>query len=240
MKNLINYYYNLNIINIHQRERNYYFKINEELYSFVECNECDKIEEIFQLSKYLEQFKIFEQLLLNVNNQVVTDVNGKKYILIKNIKIDNNININKIIEINNIRIPSTKLKMSDWEELWSKKMDYFEYQISQIGKKYPLIRESFNYYLGLAELAISIINNIPKKDLYLCLSHRRIEDIYNPLNLIVDYRVRDVSEYFKKNFFENKDIVEELNLFLFNNNLSVNEKQVFFVRMLFPTYYFDI
>ena len=240
MKNLINYYYNLNIINIHQRERNYYFKINEELYSFVECNECDKIEEIFQLSKYLEQFKIFEQLLLNVNNQVVTDVNGKKYILIKNIKIDNNININKIIEINNIRIPSTKLKMSDWEELWSKKMDYFEYQISQIGKKYPLIRESFNYYLGLAELAISIINNIPKKDLYLCLSHRRIEDIYNPLNLIVDYRVRDVSEYFKKNFFENKDIVEELNLFLFNNNLSVNELLCFLARMLFPTYYFDI
>ena len=240
MKNLINYYYNLNIINIHQREKNYYFKINDEIYSFVECIDCNNIEEIYELSKYLEQFGIFEQLLLNVNKQVITDVNEKKYILIKKVKMDNDITFNKIININNIKVPLTKLKMLDWEELWSKKIDYFEYQISQIGKKYPLIRESFNYYLGLAELAISIINNIPKNELYLCLSHRRIEDIYNPLNLIIDYRVRDVSEYFKKKFFENKDIIEELNLFLFNNNLTINEKQLFLARMLFPTYYFDI
>lgn len=239
MKDLINYYYNLNIINIHQREKNYYFKINNELYSFVECNEYDKIKKIYELSKYLEQFGIFEQLILNIDNQIITEYNEKKYVLIKKIKINNDITFNKIIEINNIKIPTIKLKVLDWEELWSKKMDYFEYQISQIGKKYPLIRESFNYYLGLAELAISIINNIPKKDLYLCLSHRRIDDIYNPLNLVIDYRVRDVSEYFKKKFFENKDIIEELNLFLFNNNLTINEKQLFFVRMLFPTYYFD-
>lgn len=239
MKNLINYYYKLNILNIHQRERNYYFKINDELYCFVEYNECEKINEIYELSKYLEQFGIFGQLILNINNQIITEYNEKKYVLIKNIKIDTDITFNKIIEINNIRISTNKLKVLNWDELWSKKIDYFEYQISQIGKKYPLIRESFNYYLGLAELAISIISNVQKKDLYLCLSHRRIDDIYNPLNLIIDYRVRDVSEYFKKNFFENKDIIEELNLFLFNNNLTINEKQLFFVRMLFPTYYFD-
>ena len=170
---------------------------------------------------------------------MITVINEKKYILIKNNKIDDSITLNKIIDINNIKAQFINLKMPEWEELWCKKMDYFEYQISQIGKKYPLIRESFNYYLGLTELAISVLNNIPKKDLYFCLSHKRIEDIYNPLNLIIDYRVRDISEYFKKNFFNNKDIIEELNLFLFNNNLTNNEKKLFFVRMLFPSYYFD-
>ncbi len=239
MKNLINYYYNLNIVNIHQRDKNYYFKINDEVYSFIECNECNNIEEIYKLSKYLEQYSIFKQILLNINSQVITVINEKKYILIKNNKIDDSITLNKIIDINNIKAQFINLKMPEWEELWCKKMDYFEYQISQIGKKYPLIRESFNYYLGLTELAISVLNNIPKKDLYFCLSHKRIEDIYNPLNLIIDYRVRDISEYFKKNFFNNKDIIEELNLFLFNNNLTNNEKKLFFVRMLFPSYYFD-
>ena len=91
MKNLINYYYNLNIINIHQREKNYYFKINDEIYSFVECIDCNNIEEIYELSKYLEQFGIFEQLLLNVNKQIITDVNEKKSIVIRNVKMNNDI-----------------------------------------------------------------------------------------------------------------------------------------------------
>ena len=125
MKDLINYYYNLNIINIHQREKNYYFKINNELYSFVECNEYDKIKKIYELSKYLEQFGIFEQLILNIDNQIITEYNEKKYVLIKNIKIDNEITFNKIIEINNIKIPTIKLRVLDWGELWSEKMDYF-------------------------------------------------------------------------------------------------------------------
>ena len=28
MKNVLNYYYNLNIENIHQKNKNYYFKVN--------------------------------------------------------------------------------------------------------------------------------------------------------------------------------------------------------------------
>lgn len=35
--------------------------------------------------------------------------------------------------------------------MWVQKIDYFEYQVSQMGKKYPVIRESSIYYVGLAE-----------------------------------------------------------------------------------------
>ena len=241
MKNFINYYYNLNIFNIHQRGKDYYFKINEDIYSFVLIKDIGEMDDIFKLNQYLNQSNnFFHKIILNNDNQIITKINGKNYVLLKLGSIVNDIEIDKIIEINNINVSFNKLHRTNWEEMWVKKLDYFEYQISQIGKKYPLIRESFNYYLGLGELAISIFNNTKKNFLYLSLSHKRINELYNPLNLIIDFRIRDIAEYFKFKFFENKFDETELNLFLFNNNLTDNEKSIFFARMLFPTYYFDL
>ena len=46
----------------------------------------------------------------------------------------------------------------------------------------------------------------------LSITHRRIGvnstmfDLYNPLNLIIDYKVRDVSEYLKDAFFNNVNV----------------------------------
>lgn len=241
MKNFINYYYNLNIFNIHQRGKDYYFKINDEIYSFVMIVDISELNDIFKLSEYLNKNdNSFHKIIININNQIITKINEKNYILLKLGNVTKEIEINKIIEINNINVPFDKLRRTNWEEMWIAKLDYFEYQISQIGKKYPLIRESFNYYLGLSELAISIFNNTTKNSLYLSLSHKRINDLYNPLNLIIDFRVRDIAEYFKLRFFENKFDETELNLFLFNNNLTNSEKVIFLARMLFPTYYFDL
>ena len=241
MKNFINYYYNMNIPNIHQKGKNYYFKVNDDIYSFIVCYENKDLNDIYQLNNYLNQLKIkFHQIIININNEIITKINDNNYILLKLSKTEKNINLNEIININNINVPLNKLRRTNWSEMWSEKLDYFEYQISQIGKKYPLIRESFNYYLGLGELAISIVNNTEKDKLYLSLSHRRINDLYNPLNLIIDFRIRDVCEYFKLKFFENNDIIAELDSFLFNNNLTNNEKKLFIARMLFPTYYFDM
>ena len=241
MKNFINYYYNLNIFNIHQRGKDYYFKINDEIYSFVMIVDISELNDIFKLSEYLNKNdNSFHKIIININNQIITKINEKNYILLKLGNVTKEIEINKIIEINNINVPFDKLSRTNWEEMWIAKLDYFEYQISQIGKKYPLIRESFNYYLGLSELAISIFNNTTKNSLYLSLSHKRINDLYNPLNLIIDFRVRDIAEYFKLRFFENKFDETELNLFLFNNNLTNSEKVIFLARMLFPTYYFDL
>ena len=241
MKNFINYYYNLNIFNIHQRGKDYYFKINDEIYSLVMITDISELNDIFKLSEYLNQNdNSFHKIIVNINNQIITKINEKNYILLKLGNITKEVEINKIIEINNINVPLDKLRRTNWEEMWIAKLDYFEYQISQIGKKYPLIRESFNYYLGLGELAISIFNNTTKNSLYLSLSHKRINNLYNPLNLIIDFRTRDIAEYFKFRFFENKFDETELNLFLFNNNLTNSEKSIFLARMLFPTYYFDL
>ena len=66
------------------------------------------------------------------------------------------------------------------------------------------------------------------------------KEFYNPLNLIVDYRIRDLAEYIKSCFFKNKmDILEIINYFK-RIKLSSSDYVYFYIRMLFPSYYFDL
>lgn len=246
MKNTINYYYNLNINTIHQKEKNYYFKVDNKNYLLLKCSNIEELDDIYRLNMYFSQILPFHRIVLNVNNEVITKINDSNYLLLELFSNNNKINLNNIIELSNIRIPFSvdKLKRNDWYNLWIKKVDYFEYQLSQIGKKYPFIRESFNYYIGLAENAIILVNNIDFNNIPLGLSHRRITNmsfnLYNPLNIVIDARIRDVCEYFKFCFFNNIDISMELELFLSYNSFNIDEAKLFLARMFFPTYYFDL
>ena len=246
MKNTINYYYNLNINTIHQKEKNYYFKVDNKNYLLLKCTNIEEPDDIYRLNIYLSQILPVHRIVLNANNEAITKINDSNYLLLELFSNNNKINLNNIIELSNIRIPFSvdKLRRNDWYNLWIKKIDYFEYQLSQIGKKYPLIRESFNYYIGLAENAIILVNNIDFNNIPLGLSHRRITNmsfnLYNPLNIVIDARIRDVCEYFKFCFFNNIDISMELELFLSYNSFNIDEAKLFLARMFFPTYYFDL
>ena len=103
--------------------------------------------------------------------------------------------------------------------------------------------ESSNYFFGLTEMAIALLNN--RLDVqYLSICHKRINkdtnlfQFYNPLNFVVDTRVRDVAEYFKH--FDNKEIMNEIYNYIKNNNLSKEELILFFIRLIYPTYYYDL
>lgn len=245
MKNNINYYYSLSVKVIHQKNNNYYFSVDNNNYILLKWESVNNLENIYKLNDYLIKILPIHKIILNKENKIVTKINNNNYILLQ-LYENKIISINDIIEINNVNLllDFSSLKLDDWYLLWSNKIDYFEYQISQIGKKYSIIRESFNYYVGLAENAIILANEVDRKNVPLGLCHRRISnysfDLYNPLNMIVDVRIRDVCEYFKYCFFNNIDIEKELEMFLNYNRLDMNESKLFLARMLFPTYYFDI
>ena len=165
--------------------------------------------------------------------------------------VDNNLNFYNsrnnyhMYNRNNIKPKKNTWSSINWADLWSAKTDYLEYQISQIGLKHSEIKDSFSYYIGLSEtsiqLASTVQTNIPKT-----ISHKRINhddtyfELYNPLNIIIDSRVRDAAEYFKDSFFNNYDINNEINHFITNTNLSKEEHILFLARMIYPTYYFDL
>lgn len=249
MKNAINYYYHLQPFSIHQVGKIYYFMANDKQYVFLPFNNEQEITVIYELANSLiKQGLPIHQIIMNVNNQMLTKMNEDLYVLM-NIYVDKtNVSINDIITLNSFYYDSnqSRLHQNDWYTLWTEKVDYFEYQVSQMGHKYALLLDSFSYYVGLAENAISLVNMTSKEQLYLTLGHRRITcmdtyyRLYNPLNLIIDIRVRDACDYFKSCFFNNEDIVSQVEQYIYNSHLSTNEACYFMARMLFPTYYFDM
>lgn len=251
MKNAINYYYNLNPTEIHQSNKIYKFHILNSYYVLCPCNRSkEEIKEIFELHKQLLIGGYYcHQIILNINNEIETIVNGIRYILLKNYIEKANVSLNDILKVNNIYINHNiykHIQRVDWYNMWIEKTDYIEYQISQFGKKYPLIRESSDYYIGLAENCISLLANLNLKNSIITISHNRINsqsslfELYNPLNFILDHRIRDISEYIKFEIINKKNIYNILQSYIYNSNLNEEELELLFVRILYPSYYFDI
>lgn len=246
MKNTLNYYYGIDALNIHQKDTTFYFKYKNKEYIFVECN-IQNINDIYSLSLQLNQMGIpSHKIIKNNSDQITTNINNINYVLMEIYTNKEKIKLVDIINFNNLTyFDNENLKIDSWYNLWTAKVDYIEYQINQIGKKYPLIRKSLSYYIGLSENAITLVKNVSFENIY-SLSHRRInhidtiQELYNPLNFIVDLRIRDICEYFKNAYFHNQEIEKELFVFLDSNVFNYEESCCFLARMLFPTYYFDI
>jgi hypothetical protein len=247
MKNAISYYYNITANVIHQTGKTFKFTNNGENYILTTC-EREDIDDIYELSyNLIKQGVLCHQIILNNSNSIITNINNLPYILMKVLVNNDKITLNDIINFNNtiITVKLDNLRRDNWFNLWCNKVDYFEYQVNQMGKKYPIIRESFSYYIGLAEIGISLFKNTNKSE-KLSLSHRRIlygqslTELYNPINLIIDLRIRDACEYFKSCFFNNIDVEPIISNYLYTSNLDETEKILFLSRMLYPSYYFDV
>lgn len=253
MKNTVNYYYNIRIDEFIKKDNNYYFYLNnDEYYLILYDRPIEDINALYSLNKEMIKKRcIAHEIILNKDNSAVTVINNIPYVLIKICKYKNNrVFFNDIAYLQNATYNMNfdeMLYRYDWVKLWADKIDYYEYQISQLGKSYPILCDSLSYYIGLGENAISyLVNNITDNNKILTVSHKRIEfdkgsfEFYNPLNFIIDNRVRDISEYIKNTFFHNQLNEFEIEAFLDYANLSKEEYIYLYSRLLFPTYYFDI
>lgn len=257
MNNYLNYYYNIYPDTIHEQNKTFYFDYNGEKYYFVIYSRpVEDAPYLQQLNiEMIRQGSLMHEIVINKDKNIITFVNDIPYVLLK-VYINENKKITlpeiAYISINNSNIKTNKiLDRSDWANLWSAKVDYFEYQISQIGKKYPIICEYLSYYIGLAENAISYYKNTllevkPSEYDTMTVAHKRIRaddtdfDLYNPLSLIIDYQTRDFGEYIKAKFFNGEDIWIELDEFFKHYNLSLFGRRLLYARLLFPSYFFDV
>lgn len=254
MKNVLYYYYHFSNTKIYKEQELYKFSIDNINYVFFPFyGNYEDASNIYYLSNNLLDNR-FHKIILNINKQILTKVDNKFYIMLK---INNNssekvnlamlkdfiyINRNKYIE---------KLIRLDWPLLWGKKIYYFEYQLNHLEDKYPLIAYTINYYIGMGENAISYINDtlIDKSNyqtVELVIAHRRIsynykiKDYYNPLNLVIDYKTRDISEYLKSLFIEDKYDLKNIEEFIIKLNFNKFYYQLLFGRLLYPSFYFDL
>lgn len=243
MKNLINYYYGLNVDNYKKSNESFIFNINNEKYEFsIFDGDLDNLYKNYSI--VLNNNKYCHKIIFNKNQQILTYYNNKPYILLKkDINITKDIDLNEILNYN---LPVYNVNDFNWKNFWKAKIDYYEYQISQLAVKYEQIKESFSYYIGLSETAISLLNFINTSEINYCISHKRInikdkiDSLFNPINLVIDSRVRDVSEYIKMSYFN--DQIEKLDIYTVIKKLNLNKTEsiLFFSRLLYPSYYFDM
>lgn len=252
MKNWLSYYYNINGVDIHQSKSGYFFEKDGFDFIFFEYfMDIDNLKNIYEFSEELFRYGIYcHKIILNKDRQIFTNINGKIYILLKCYKgLERKNTFSDVLLFLNRYVPNEKLRCDDWKKLWKRKLDYFEYQLSQFGNSHILLRNSFNYFSGYVETAIMMLDNIHIENKNLNLSHRRVGidtkmyDLYNPFNLVIDFKSRDSAEFFKSQFLKSKNIkslIFDITTFLNGVDFDSNDYQMFFIRMLYPTFYFDL
>lgn len=249
MKNILEFYYNLSLEEeILNRNGNYYFVVNNNSFVFRPFyGNNNSIDDIYKLNNYLSNFSYIDKIILNKFNSPITKVKDNLYVLIL-LKGNNNINLSIISNLASIDIPSFKsLERNNWEVLWGNLIDYYEMQIGQNEKKYPLIRESFDYFVGMGENAISYLVNTKKEvkpNFYdkKVLSHNNLyNSLFDPLNIILDHKARDLAEYIKLSFFNNnQNIFKELDEYFYYNHYSLYGMRILFARIMYPSFYFKL
>lgn len=249
MKNIIEFYYNIRIDEIHNKDDYYFFVLNKNHYIFKPYfDDIDKTLDIYKLNRLLSERTNIDNIILNRYGNPITKVNNSFYVLIlsnnrNNFTLADISNMANVSDINNQ--PLDKLERNNWEILWANKIDYFEMQVHENAKKYPLIRESFDYFIGLSENAISYLVNTKREvsptiyDMKV-ISHNSLNNsLYDPSNIILDHKARDVAEYIKMSFFNNNlNIFKELEEYFHYNYYSIYGIRVLFARILYPSFYF--
>lgn len=258
MKETIMYYYNIDVDVLEENDGKYHFKYKNRDYFFVFYNRnLEELDDIITcVFNMKEKGILVNDIIMNINGSFLTSINGFNYILMSVVNpkeefdIFDIINIASKLHLNN---NTSKLYRNNWGTLWMQKIDYFEYQIRELALNKPVVKDSFSYYIGLAENAISYVNNInarfPNVSSAVVLAHRRVFypnyklNFFNPLSFIFDLEVRDVAEYLKAMFFAidtEYEVLEDLKSYLSIRSLSVYDASMLYARLLYPSYYFDI
>ena len=255
MIDYINYYYDLYPVSINEIDDKYMFYINSEKYYFVIYDRnMEELDELVKLNKkMIENGSLVSEIITNKFNDVINNYNGKLYILIRVYVNDlKNVSIEDVIYMLNEKYDDVTYKnisRTNWAKLWEDKVDYFEYQMGHIIKKYPILYNIIDYYIGISENAIFYLKNVVSNyegNVSLGVCHKRIGvnytlfDLYNPLNLIIDYKVRDIAEYIKDAFFNEFDVNNILNIIYSNYYFDKLNLSLLLSRFLFPSYFYDM
>ena len=243
MKNTIIYYYGITIEDYRKREKKFIFTDNEHQfeYEFSEYyDDVTKLLNLYSLLKYNN--KLTYEIILNKNREIITYFENKPYILLRK----NNNSIKNKITLNNLLNKKILLNVKpniDWKKLWKQKNEYYENYLEEVKLKYPLIKESSSYYFGMSELAINLLNYVDYDNIDYTICHKRIvkqDDLYNPLNVLIDNRIRDIAEFIKLNYMNNNLTNDEIINFIENNYFSKDESLLLLSRLIYPSYYFDV
>ncbi len=255
MKNFINYYYQLQINDIHLSNGKYFFRYQNQSYLFKPFyGDYAYIDAIYDLNQQIVfSNPFYHRIVRNKDRSLITVIDGKPYILMKLSHLANEpISIFDIKGLDYIQVDKKLevLNMFHWTQLWESKIDYFEEQIFGKVAEYYSILPAFHYFIGLGENAIlyvseALLNHQANFTDQLVASHRRfykqttLIDYYDPTELIIDHKARDVAEYIKFLFVSGSYDMDIIGSYLDQVDFSLMGACLLFGRLMFPSFYFD-
>lgn len=239
MENLINYYYNLTIINTKKFDN--YVILSTDTSSYLLCEVYDE-NNLKEVLDYLNKTNILYHLLvLSKDNKLTIEYDNKFYALFK-IRNESKINI---FSFNNLIVQGNL----NWGTVWVNRVDTLQEQIKEIVDINE-VRYAMDYYISLAELAISYFNNLKEiyssNELKFTLQHYNINsplnyiEYLNPANICFDLSVKDMAEYIKNSFFN--DILTNNEILSLLDSIELNDAlaNYLMVRLIYPSYQFKI
>lgn len=244
MKNVIYNYYNILVDELNKSDNNYFFYFNDELFFFyLVLNDVKLVENIY---KYIIENNIESFIILpNKDGNLFSEIDNKKYALLKVKGI-----LKYEVKFDEFKYYPVNGEGINWGALWGERLDYYEVQIRELGIKYQTVLNSFGMFSGLAENAILYFNMTMEKfgdlEKEIGIVHNRIKypcyliDYYNPLSYVIDYSVRDISEYIKS--YVLSDDFDTNNVVTLINRMNLNDLMfnLLYARLLYPTFYFDV
>lgn len=256
MKEKIKYEYHIDVDSLIEKEDYCMFQKEQQYFYFskVKRTESEMQDLLRMYEELVKKGYPVHKIVMTVSGSLFVMVDATPYLLIC---VDEPMREYSFLDMIQIwdKMPlnsrNSSLIRENWGNLWSEKIDYFEYQIHELGKEKGVVLNTFGYFAGLAENAISYVNRMERmvtiEQKKICLCHRRVWypnyhlNYDNPLQFVLDLEVRDVGEYLKGEALENLEYaLIDLKSYLELRHLDFYSLGMLYGRLLYPSYYFDL
>ncbi len=241
MKNFIKANYNIYPSKIFKNGNKYFFFSGNEKIFIIKLNKSNNINEKINISNRLYGLGIpVSTFLLNNKKEYVCKKDDYYIMLLKyNDITDNQIYLEDIYKYDKAFNDINKFNIIQY---WEETIDSIEMELTEYNKEYPLLQQSIDYFIGLSENAIELLNHINYSNNSLGhlinIDEYNRENYSNPLNIIKTNKMYDISQYYKYHFYNNSINYDELYVIL-NNIKDTSDLIFFYASMLFQENYFN-
>lgn len=235
--------YGIRIDKIFEKDgRKYFFKDNTKYYIYEDIKDDKYVDNLFNITNNMYYNNIdVNTFILNKENKFITKKGNNKICILKVNDLEKDLTLQYLKKF---EFYNNNLNDYDIVEEWKNTIDNLEKEMIEYNKEFQIIQNSINYFIGMGENAISLLNTY-KNEITInnnSIGHK-IEknciNINNPFNFIKTNRMYNLANYIKFNFYNgtiNYDIIDSI-----INNINNEYESVFlFSNLIYPSFYFNI
>ena len=240
MKKFIKSNYNINIDKLYKNKEYYFYSNSEKIYIIKTDKDKQYLDNLVNVSNELySKYRCVSTFIKNNNGEFYTKYNDYYIVLLKY----NDINTEDIYfsDIKNNYIDNSKLDEFNIKNEFMNIIDNLEKEMNEYNKEFPLIQKSIDYFIGMSENAIELLNDVNINNNVIC--HDVEIDNYNkavynnPFNFVKSNIMYDYATYFKYKFYY--ETIDYDELYFFIKSINKDDIIIFFGIMLYQKEYFN-